>query len=171
MVQCAFCCDPEFSPSTILKFRILTISITFVYFAHFFACLWYAIGDFGAKSDFFDSNWVSVAGLDDEDYSVFEKYSTSVYWAVITLFTTGYGDIFAHNTLEQWVAIICVAVGSGYVLICCQSNFLCLPLGFSFRFGEDNNGQKMDTSKYQMNAIKHSLSLSFSLSLTLSANV
>ena len=104
----------KFSPSTIHKFNILKIAMVFMFFAHFFACLWYVVGVEG--SVFFDQSWIVVAGMDDPDLNIFERYSTSLYWSVITLFTTGYGDIFAHNILEQWVAIICVAFGSMYDL-------------------------------------------------------
>ncbi len=34
------------------------------------------------------------------------------YWAVVTLFTTGYGDIVATNNIEQWVSSISILIGT-----------------------------------------------------------
>lgn len=31
---------------------------------------------------------------------------------IINRFTTGYGDITAHNTTEQWVCSVCILTGS-----------------------------------------------------------
>ena len=35
-----------------------------------------------------------------------------MYWSIVTLFTTGYGDIYAHNSSEQWCAMFVIVVGS-----------------------------------------------------------
>ena len=43
-----------------------------------------------------------AAGIEQDD-AIFEKYSYAWYWAVVTLFTTGYGDITAHNTAKSLV--------------------------------------------------------------------
>ena len=36
------------------------------------------------------------------------KISYSWYWSIVTLFTTGYGDITATNEEEQWTASACI---------------------------------------------------------------
>ena len=50
--------------------------------------------------------------VDNDSYDGFDAYSTSMYWSVVTLFTTGYGDITAYNNREHWTAIVVIVVGS-----------------------------------------------------------
>ena len=44
-----------------------------------------------------------IAGLDD--------YVASLYWAAATMSSTGYGDIHAHNTASQLIAIAVMLTG------------------------------------------------------------
>jgi len=45
----------------------------------------------------------TMAGLDD--------YIASLYWAAATMSSTGYGDIHAHNTESQLIAIVVMLTG------------------------------------------------------------
>jgi len=45
----------------------------------------------------------TIAGLDD--------YIASLYWAAATMSSTGYGDIHAHNTESQLIAIVVMLIG------------------------------------------------------------
>ena len=45
----------------------------------------------------------TIAGLDD--------YIASLYWAAATMSSTGYGDIHAHNTESQLIAIVVMLTG------------------------------------------------------------
>lgn len=45
----------------------------------------------------------NIAGLDE--------YIASLYWAAATMTSTGYGDIHAHNTTSQLIAIMVMLTG------------------------------------------------------------
>ena len=82
------------SASTTYKLRIFKIMFSMAFVAHLFACLWFAVGNWMIDEHITDDDegkltWVQVAGLDDPDITLVTQYSTSMYWSVITLFTTG----------------------------------------------------------------------------------
>eukprot|EP01083_Nonionella_stella_P031776 86987_1 len=89
--------------------------------AHYFACIWWWVGvtayregvpvEVNEDGVTIYSSWIQAKGIEMDD-SLFVKYSASWYWAIVTLFTTGYGDITAHNPTEQWVCSICILAGS-----------------------------------------------------------
>ena len=67
--------------------------------AHYFACLWWYVGQqayrLGIPATTNDdgvttySSWIQSKGIDLATVSFFEKYSMSWYWAVVTFATTG----------------------------------------------------------------------------------
>eukprot|EP01084_Bolivina_argentea_P160056 278752_1 len=104
----------------VLKF--LKIFALMILFAHISACIWFYVGRMTIKTTKYWSPNGSWVGLHfnntDLNYidnlPTFTKYSYSWYWAVVTLFTTGYGDVVATpgNKLEQWTVSICILVGT-----------------------------------------------------------
>ncbi|GAB5367418.1 hypothetical protein AAMO2058_001228400 [Amorphochlora amoebiformis] len=89
-------------------FNYLMVSI-FKYFmmasynAHWSACIFYQLARI---HDFDDTTWVfnNAFGLENENAAT--KYVTSLYWAITTLTTVGYGDISPVNNDERaWVMI------------------------------------------------------------------
>ena len=51
--------------------------------------------------------------------SAYHDYIISLYWAVATLTSTGYGDVTAVNTVERIIALIVMLIGLslfGYIL-------------------------------------------------------
>jgi len=95
-----------------LKVFFLMLTVT-----HLAACLWFFVGykTMDSATDSWLSNKFgtkSTAEIDQLD--AFAKYSYSWYWAVVTLFTTGYGDIAASdgNLWEHWVATLTILVGT-----------------------------------------------------------
>ena len=99
----------------ILKF--LKILALMVLFAHLSACAWFFVGY--TTMDNSSGSWVSIAFDTNNKYDIdilptFTKYSISWYWAVVTLFTTGYGDIHATfgNKAEYWLVSACILVGT-----------------------------------------------------------
>jgi hyperpolarization activated cyclic nucleotide-gated potassium channel 1 len=72
-------------------------------------CFWY----YAAKiNNFEEGTWVYELGLSEQ--SPAELYITSVYWAVATIATVGFGDIHAFNELEQLIAIFWMIFGVGF---------------------------------------------------------
>ena len=79
----------------IIKFLgMLTLSV------HLAACIWHWI----AKSQDYDpSTWVYNTG--NLDTALYRKYIISLYWALVTLATIGYGDIRPYSRMEQIFSI------------------------------------------------------------------
>ncbi|XP_022873587.1 potassium channel KAT3-like, partial [Olea europaea var. sylvestris] len=52
-----------------------------------------------------DDTWIGSQVPDFEDRSVWLGYTYSMYWSIVTLTTTGYGDLHAQNTGEKIFSI------------------------------------------------------------------
>lgn len=57
-----------------------------------------------------DNNWLKFRGISESSWST--KYLYSVYWAVTTIATIGYGDITPQNESEILVTIVVELAGS-----------------------------------------------------------
>ncbi|KAI8474122.1 MAG: hypothetical protein J3K34DRAFT_495910 [Monoraphidium minutum] len=70
------------------------------------ASLWYLVARIHGLQD----SWLShVGGRDLTEAPLGERYLASIYFTVVTLTTTGYGDIVASNEFEQIAAIFIMA--------------------------------------------------------------
>lgn len=76
---------------------------------HLMGCLWYFSSKIDAGSV---DSWVTRYGLQDEDN--FTLYLRSIYWAVETILTVGYGDLVARTMFEQLMAIVWMIFGVGF---------------------------------------------------------
>eukprot|EP01083_Nonionella_stella_P098054 275654_1 len=104
----------------VVLIKIFKVIFAMLFCAHLAACAWWSVG-YHAKSS---GTWVDkqcIRDCDDietkitlrsDDIDTFTQYSYAWYWAVVTLFTTGYGDIVATNTIEQWVCSLCILTGT-----------------------------------------------------------
>lgn len=91
------------------KAKFLVFVITICTCVHVMACFWY----FASKlEDFGPDTWVVKFGIMNESDDT--KYLCSVYWAVTTLSTIGYGDITPQNDLERILAIFWMIFGVGF---------------------------------------------------------
>lgn len=52
-----------------------------------------------------DNTWIGAQVPDFEHRSVWLGYTYSMYWSIVTLTTTGYGDLHAENTGEKVFSI------------------------------------------------------------------
>lgn len=93
--------------SRLVKLSKFLIIVCFC--VHLMGCVWF----FTAKiSDFEMETWVVRYGFVDS--STMEQYLASVYWAVTTMVTVGYGDITAKTWMEMIFAIIWMFIGVGF---------------------------------------------------------
>ena len=99
--------------------RIGQMLLKLIYLAHVLACFWF----YTAAMVGLDENivtWVSTydhgSALGDEAEV---QYVYSMYWALTTLTTVGYGDLVPTNTVERCYAIVALLLGAlvfGYML-------------------------------------------------------
>ena len=64
--------------------------INVVFIAHWLACFYWQIG-FATSGENGSETWKSVLRLGDKP--VVEQYVNSLYWAIQTMCTVGYGDL------------------------------------------------------------------------------
>lgn len=89
--------------------RVLKFFFTVIICVHIMGCFWY----FVAKIyKFGPGTWVYELEL--TDLSEYELYLTSIYWAVATICTVGFGDIHAYNDTERIVCIFWMFFGVGF---------------------------------------------------------
>lgn len=89
--------------------RVIKFLITVLICVHIMGCFWY----YSAKLQAFGpGTWVYELALQDE--SPYFLYVTSIYWAVATISTVGFGDVRAFNTFEMIISIFWMIFGVGF---------------------------------------------------------
>ena len=89
--------------------EFVALLLQFFYIAHLFGCFWFYMSTIDVI-DPLERSWTNTFGYDLVDRTT--QYIASLYWAVYTLLTVGYGDIHATNTGERIYALIVMAIGS-----------------------------------------------------------
>eukprot|EP00750_Incisomonas_marina_P025062 INCI5309.2.p1 GENE.INCI5309.2~~INCI5309.2.p1 ORF type:complete len:507 (-),score=92.34 INCI5309.2:2903-4423(-) len=75
---------------------------------HLYACGWKLVSD--VSSGYSLDTWLFQVDLYDSDH--FEQYTTSFYWGMMTLTTTGYGNIPPGNDTERGTAVFAMLLGA-----------------------------------------------------------
>jgi CRP-like cAMP-binding protein len=76
--------------------EVITLTFSLSLMVHLLACFWFVAGAAGGADSWYFSKVRDVQLL-----PLAEQYLYSVYWAVVTISTTGYGDIFAISQAEM----------------------------------------------------------------------
>ncbi|XP_045801877.1 potassium channel KAT1-like isoform X3 [Trifolium pratense] len=65
---------------------------------HCAGCFNYVIADVYPDSR---KTWIGAMYPNFKEESLWDRYVTAIYWSIVTLTTTGYGDLHAENTIEM----------------------------------------------------------------------
>jgi len=96
----------SYAELSLYKFAVFLIVL-----AHWLAVMWF-MGSTLLSDEWL--NWATNYGMygDVEDH--WSHYTTSIYWAFMTLTTIGYGDVVPVTDGERWVAVFAMAVGGAF---------------------------------------------------------
>ena len=90
--------------------RIVFLMSMFLTIAHFMGSLFFWIGR-SQELSVTGGRWIDGdIRLENEPFHF--QYITSVYWALTTVGTVGYGDVTASSDLERFFTIICMFLGA-----------------------------------------------------------
>ncbi|CAD8123179.1 unnamed protein product [Paramecium sonneborni] len=78
--------------------------------AHFSACIWHILGQWGEWGQEDGKTWIKVANMQNEIW--LERYVVSFYWSIVTMTTIGYGDIIPVNLTERIFVIFMTMISS-----------------------------------------------------------
>ena len=90
-----------------------------LYLMHLFGCGWFALHLWIYEAGQEDGNgdvvttWLTVYNYGSGvDADVWVQYLEAIYWALMTLTTVGYGDIFPTNNVERLYTLLVLLVGA-----------------------------------------------------------
>ena len=74
---------------------------------HLIGCIWVFVAVINPVDE--PETWITGAGLADSENS--EIYIASIYWAAVSIYTVGYGDITSKNNFEYACNIVILFIG------------------------------------------------------------
>lgn len=87
--------------------EFMTFFSVILLLTHITGCLWYFLSTFENEN-----SWISQ--LDVPTESAFDQYTLSLYWAITTICTVGFGDIHAFTVTEKIFNLFWLCVGVAF---------------------------------------------------------
>jgi len=87
--------------------RLLKSFVMVFFLIHLIGCIWVTVAVINPFDD--PETWITGAGLADSGDT--EIYIASIYWAAVSIYTVGYGDITAKNNFEYACNIVILFIG------------------------------------------------------------
>ncbi|ETL38808.1 hypothetical protein L916_09693 [Phytophthora nicotianae] len=89
--------------------RLLKLLAPVMIIAHYVGCFWYYISADRAADDAW---WGNPILYFEDPESILSKYIASIYWAITTMTTVGFGDIYPVNDFEKGFCILVLIGGT-----------------------------------------------------------
>lgn len=86
---------------------MMTSLVMMVFLLHLIGCLWATVASL--TNGGYPATWMHYSNVIDQG-SV-DQYIASVYWAAVTIYTVGYGDILPQNEVEIISAVLILFTG------------------------------------------------------------
>jgi hypothetical protein len=87
--------------------RLIKSFIMVFFLIHLVGCVWVTVAVINPFDD--PVSWITASGLIDSTNT--EIYIASIYWAAVSIYTVGYGDITSQNNFELVCNIIILFFG------------------------------------------------------------